>query len=1027
MPECLQEQHFHRKVIACLFLLCRLILFCLPVTAQAEKTTDAVNCGPMVAGLPLSKLPRLISGGGTECRWSDHSDAISSSSEKTSPGLWPVSVLLGSMEWLITEFQARGGISPEVLQPAQPDRRFSWQPLLPKPFLSEAELTAPARGQRLEALKTVLIPDDLPPWQQQTLSEQWRQLQQSLPDVKTPPHKTGTVQLFITIIDQHIRIGLNSRKPVSGQQLIAFNRALHELLLAIYQMVLEQEPIEDSQADDFSPIVSAAGGGGGDDGNNDDGSDQDDELPDIILDFALLPALLAGTDSDLLSLSILDQRSRLRKLRRRLARMIASGHSTMAAILRDRITVIEADEEYLLNLVVSPQKKGQKILPLLEKMLEQLTEDTSLPAEYDYAGNLRQAPVEQADTPKNSQNTLSGQGASGTSPNNLRSQRQPGQISGKRKNDDDDDDQRPGQKKAVANQTPEAICSVCGQWIPKTEPVIISGTGNKVYCQKHQPASILLLPEVVLRLLAEYLTWEDLIALTSTCRHFRVLGQNNPVPLYLKPLVRKMLGDKEKVDIAHKAYGIEKEIEHRLRHFKIPESVISKAIQADTTIYLQALHNYLLRYKIARFITKSKKCLKRILCLQSLSDGRFACGLGSGDVAIVNEELEEQRIISFPLEERRSLFDSFFALFRKKKPAVVSITELSDHRLLLGVTDYPDRFEKKEAIFIRAVDKVLTGVAVWDAETETWFVFPGAAIEPGISAMVPLADHRLAFYHHRSRSLRVWSTHKGEERELLTLAMESPVAGMLYQEAGQRLLIGHVSGMVSVWDAGQTDPAPPRNLLTSDQFSKYKPNCEVMSMKLFSDNRLAMASPGYVLIWDVATEPVLFHPLLILKSDLNRRDGQAENLPSHRNPVDQPVVESWVELHDRRLAILFRWPSQYGPRIRLIFWDTSSCDNKIAFDSEDDSYSGLMSELRVYGMMPLFGQHLLLVSQRAEVILWCTMSGVEMVSQYRINYKFDDFISVESPLFELSGSRILTCFGGRYLCVLNILYDQKNQ
>ena len=1022
MPEWLREQHLQTRVIVCLVLFCPLVLFCLPVSAQAVKTTTAVNCEQLIPGLPLPKLPRLISGEGAGCRWSGHSGAPRSSPEKPSPGLWPVSVLLGSMEWLIRGFQAWGGISPQVLQPGQPDRRFSWQPLLLKPSLSEAEPTTPAREQQLEALKASLIPDNLPPWQQQTLSEQWQRLHQSLPDVETPPHKTGTVQLIITIIDQHIRVALSSPKPVSNQQLISFNTALHNLLLAIYQMTLEQEPIDDSQADDYSPMVSAAGGGGDDDDNNDHGFGQDDKLPDIILDFALLPALLAGTDSDLLTLSILEQRSRLRQLRRRLATMIASGRSTMAAILQDRIMVIEADEEDLLNLAVSPGQKGQMILPLLEKMLESLTEDTLMPVEYDYAGNLRQAPVEQADTPKNSQNTLSGQGASGTSPNNVRSQKQPGQISGRRTNDDDDDEgQRPGQKKTVANRTPETICSVCGQLIQKNEPVVKSSTDNRVYCQKHQPANILLLPEVVLRLLAEYLEWEDLIALTSTCRHFRVLGQNNPVHLYLKPLVRKMLGDKQKADITQKAYGIEKEIEHRLRHFKIPESVIAKAIQADTTIYLQALHNYLLRYKIPRFTTKSKKCLKRILCLQSLSDGRFACGLGSGEVVIVNEELEEQRSISSPFEEHRSLFDSFFALFRKKKPAVVSITELSDHRLLLGVTDYPDRFEKKEAIFIRAVDKVLTGVALWDAEaeTETWFVFPGAAIEPGISAMVPLADHRLAFYHHRSRSLHVWSTHKGAERELLTLAMESPVAGMLYQEAEQRLLIGHVSGMVSVWSTGQTDPSPPRNLLTPDQFSKDNPNSEVMSIKLFSDNRLAMAFPGHVWIWNIATEPVLFHLNLTMS-----QAGQA-NLSSR--PVEEPVVESWVELHDRRLAILFRWPSQYGPRIRLIFWDTSSCDDKIAFDSEDSPYSGLMSEFRVYGMMPLLGQHLLLVSQRAEVILWCTMSGVETISQYRINYKFDDFIDLESPLFELSGSRILTCFGGRYLCVLNILCDQKDQ
>ena len=1016
MPECLREQHFHKKVIVCFFLLCRLILIGLPVSAQTEKTTAAVNCRPLESGLPLVKLPRLISDEGTECRWF-----------APSPNLWPVSVLLSSMEWLVTGFQIRAGTGSQVLQPAQPDRRFSWQSLLSKRFLPEAEPTAPAREQRLEALKTALIPDDLPPWQEQTLSEQWQQLQQSLPDVETQSRETDPVRLFITIIDQNIRIALSSRKPVSSQQLISFNTALHDLLLAMYQMILEQEPMADSQPDDYSPMVSAAGGGGDDDGNSDDESGQDDKLPDIILDFALLPALLTGADSDLLTLSILEQRSRLRKLRRRLARMIASGRSTMAAILRDRIMVIEADEEDLLNLAVSPEQKGQMILPLLEKMLESLTEDTLMPAEYDYAGNLRQAPVEQADTPKNSQNTLSGQGASGTSPNNVRSQKQPGQISGRRTNDDDDDDedQRPGQKKTVANRTPETICSVCGQLIQKNEPVVISSTDNRVYCQKHQPANILLLPEVVLRLLAEYLEWEDLIALTSTCRHFRVLGQNNPVHLYLKPLVRKMLGDKQKADLTQKAFGVEKEIEHRLRHFKIPESVIAKAIQADTTIYLQALHNYLLRYKIGKLESTYTKYPERVLCIQSLSDGNVACGLGSGEVLIMNEELGDCRVASFPIEQERSLFAYLFTFLRKKKPSVVSITELSDHRLLVGVTDHPDRFEKKNATFTRAVDKVLTSIALCDTKAETWFVFPGAVIEPGISAMEPLADHRLAFYHHSSQSLHIWSTRKGAEKELLTLAMESPVAGMVYQEAGQRLLIGHVSGMVSVWSTGQTDPVFAGKLLTPDRFSKHKPNCEVVSMKLFSDNRLAMAFPGYVLIWNAATEPIVFQTALIMEN--YSRAGQAGHLSSHRDLVDQPVVESWVELHDRRLAILLRLPSQYDLRLMLIFWDTSSCDVITAFDSGDDSCSGMMSEFSVYGMMPLFGQHLLLASQRGEVLLWGTIPGNETISQCSVNHEFVDFIDLETPLFELSGSRILTCFGGRYLYVLEFLCDQKDQ
>ena len=941
MPECLRKQHFHRKVIVCLFLLCRLILFCLPVSVQAEKTTTAVNCEQLIPGLPLPKLPRLI-----------------------------------------TEFQAWGGISPEVLQPAQPDRRFSWQPLFLKPSWPEAEPTVTAREQTLEALKASLIPDNLPPWQQQVLSEQW-------------------------------------------QQLISFNSALHELLLAMYQMLLEQEPMDDSQPDDYSPMVSAAGGGGDDDGNSDDDSDQDDKLPDIILDFALLPALLTGTDSDLLTLSILEQRSRLRQLRRRLARMVASGRSTMAAILRDRIMVIEADEEDLLNLAVSPEQKGQMILPLLEKMLESLTEDTLMPVEYDYAGNLRQAPVEQADTPKNSQNTLSGQGASGTSPNNVRSQKQPGQISGRRTNDDDDDeDQRPGQKKAVANRTPEAICCVCGQWIPKNEPLIISRIENKIYCQKHHPPFILSLPEVALLHLAEYLEWKDIISLTMTCRDLWALRQNNPVPLFLGPLVCKMREDHQDTDhqdtdITKNTYGTDNEIKRRLRQFNIPEAVISKAIQADSTFYLQLLHNFLLKYKTYDFDVKYTQYPERVFCLQSLSNGNFACGLGNGKVIIVNEELIEQTTLSFPFEKYSGLF-TFFGFFKEKEPPVVSIIELSDRRLLLGITDNPDWVGNKAAVYSLAVDKVLTSVALWDSETDAWFVFPKVVIEPGIRAVVPLADQRLVFYNHRSRSLRVWSTRKGEEKELLTLAMDSPVVATHYQEKEQKLLIGHVDGMVSVWNTGQADPAPPRNLLTENQFFAYNPSCELMIMKLFSGKRLAMAFDVDIRIWDIASDPVVCHASLDLKGDIAGRF-------SYGDSVQEPIVESWIELQDHRLAILFRWPRQYGSRVSLIFWDTAPGYVTFIIDSIKAACGDPRSKLCIYGMTPLFGHHILLASQRSEIILCSTIAGKERELHYSVDHEFDDFIDLEPPLIILPGSRILTCFGGRYLCVLEMLCGQEDR
>ena len=1026
-------KHFVRPekpvVAAFLFLSCRLILFCLPVSAQAEKATAAVNCGPLEFGLPLPGLPRLISGEGTECRWSGHSGAISSGSEKPSPGFWPVSVLTGSMEWLVT---AWAGVGPQVLQPAQPEKRFSLQPLLSKSFLSEAEPTAPAREQRPEALRPFLIPGDLPPWQQQTLSEQWQQLQLSLSDVETRFRETGRVQLFITIIDQHIRVALSSSKAASSQQLIAFNSALHELLLAIYQMLLEQEPMDDRQEDDYSPMVSAAGGSDGDDGNNDDGFGQDDKLPDIILDFALLPGLLAGTDSDLLTLSILKQRSRLQKLRRRLARMTENGRSMMAAILRDRIMVIEADEEDLLNLAVSPEKTGQKILPLLKKMLGQLTENALMPAEYDYAGNLRQAPVTRAGAKRSSRGNPSGEEASGTSPYNLRTRKQSGQISRKRKDDDSNDDQPPGKKKAVTSWTPQAVCSVCGKLIPKNKPVVISRIENKIYCQKHHPPFILSLPELVFCLLAEYLEWKDIIYLTMTCRDLWVLRQNNPVPLFLEPLVCKMLTENQDTDITKNAYGTDHEIERRLRRFNIPEAVISKAIQADTSLYLQALHNFLLKYKAYHFDAEYKEYPERVYCLQSMSNGHFACGLGNGKVIIVNEALEQQKTMSFPLKEYMSL-PAVFVLFKKKKLPVVSITELNDRRLLLGVTDTFVRLDKKVATFSRSFDKVLTSIAIWNTETGARFVFPGDAIEPGISAMVPLAGDRLAFYHDGPQSLYIWSTRKGEERELLTLPMASPVAMTHYLKEEQQLLIGHISGVISIWKTNQADPVPLRSLLTQNQASLHKLDSEWMIMKLFSDRRLAMAFPGYVWIWNIASEPVACHSALELKSifDYGYLIGQ-EELFSPGDEVEEPVVESWTELHDHRLAILFRWPRQYGLRIKMIFWDTNSdsdCDDvHFVFDSKNAPHKP-MSAFNVYGMMPLFGQHLLVASQSSGVTLWSTRPDENKELHYSVNPEFDDgdYTELEPPLIILSGSRILTCFGGRYLCVLDISGDQKDK
>ena len=1001
-------------VFACFVLSCRLVLFCLSVSALAEKATAAVNCGPLEFGLPLPGLPRLISGEGTECRWSGHSDAISSGSEKPSPGFWPVSVLMGSMEWLVT---AWAGVGPQVLQPAQPEKRFSLQPLLSKSFLSEAEPTAPAREQRPEALRPFLIPGDLPPWQQQTLSEQWQQLQLSLSDVETQFRETGTVQLFIPIIDQHIRVALSSSKAASSQQLIAFNSALHELLLAIYQMMLEQEPIDDRQADDYSPMVSAAGGSDGDDGNNDDGFGQDDKLPDIILDFALLPGLLAGTDSDLLTLSILKQRSRLQKLRRRLARMTENGRSMMAAILRDRIMVIEADEEDLLNLAVSPGKREQKILPLLHKLLQGSSEDALMPAEYDYARHLRQAPGKGGSTPKKSGGYFSGKGASGYRGYSSHSRRQSGQASGKGK-EGGNGGRHPDRKKTKASQVPAIICCICKKPIPKNKPAVINTIYNQAYCQKClQVFPLLSLPEAITLEVARYLEWKDIIQLSSTCRCLRQYRQANPVSWILKPLARRMSindQDAEPKDF----FGTEKEITDLLGSFRIPEPVISAAIGAGTGVYLQALYTFVFNHNALRFRLKNyTRCPGRVICIQALSNGHFACGLGDGQVFIMNEELKKLAASFIPVDKKSR---------HSKKMLVSSISELSDSRLLVTAINSLSQVDKVVSPFYRAVDNILAGIALWDIEAGDWYCFPRQTIEPGISAMTLLPDHRLALYYHSSNSLHVWNICKGAERKILTQPMYSPVTAMLCQKETQQLFTGHVSGAVSIWGTGQLGRSLPESLITAEEASIHKLNSEHMIMKLLSGQRLATASPGHVVVWDISKKPGLCVATLDLSKLFDYEPGKID-FESTPNRVKEPVAGSWVELHDHRLAILLQWPFKKRDKAgtTLLFWNVNPDQIHqqiyIAYDSVLPVCPATgMWPSSLHSMKPLLGNCLVLVSHQADIILWQSKPG-----DMRLDYCFtgwleEGYYTLEASLVFLSASRILTNFGGQCLCVFGL-------
>ena len=1025
------------------FLSCSLYL--LPVLSRANQITSPdLHCETLSSRLTGKNLPRLLSGEGKLCQWFHHlPTAANALQDILTTGLWPV---LNSLEWFTMGFPAWAEIWRQALQPSQPDKRFSGQYFEGLQVTFDEPNTLPEELKASKELKASLIPDNLPPWQQQELSGQWQRLHLNLPDIEIA--EAGQVRIYISIVDQRIRIALRSSSRVSRQRLMSFNSALHEFLLALYQIMLEQEPVDDIQADDYRPMVSAPGGGGDGDDNGDDGFSHDDNLPEIILDFNLLPGLLSGTAPELLTDSILKQRALLRRLHQRLDRAIARGDSTMAAILRDRIMVIEANEEDFLNLATAPDTNNQKILALLQS----LDADWLTPGDFDPGNYLRQIPVSGGKT-KSSSSYSSRYEAAGTSHHPLRSRKHSRQsTSGNGQDDDGGKDLPPTKKRDKASQEPEIICSACNKPIPKNEPKVKSSVNGKIYCRECYPGFVLLPPELFF-LVISYFEWNDLVHLSMTCKSLQDFFWKNPEQCILGPLMRKMGLQSREVD--KQAYGSEEDIIKRLGQYGIPDSVITLVTSSGSSLYLQAFHNFLLRHKPLKYQGKFSEARREIiLCLELLPNGQVACGLESGEINIRNYEIKEAATRSALFRVSKRIPFPQRARKEHKTSPVISINLLSDERLLVAYGSRDD-MDIPENYYL-AADKVIKRIALCDTETcKAHIIFPQAgAIESDIKAMVVLADHRLVFFNSQSSQLHVWNINKDQEQELFTLTPSSAVVRMLSLEQQPSLISCYtsliscyISGEVKIWSVQQGHNSNSAVLISAPQASRYK--LELMQdhhmkmIEIFSERRLLTASPGHVVAWNMTTIPARCMAHLNLKDVFGyRRADLHTGLARHPGPK----VQSWVELADHRLAILFQWCEKELTRTALIFWDTGLNTVTHHFDSKTvyqnipapnpeeecpsdyyfDHYICNPDKIDIHmtnTMMPLLGHHLMVASERSVFSLWQTVSGKEDVLASGNIELFDGGECLHPILIKLPGNRILGCFGGKYLALMHLFSD----
>ena len=179
--------------------------------------------------------------------------------------------------------------------------------------------------------------------------------------------------VVLSIVKQQFRIVVDSSGKLSDHA--RYNRAdlILDALLYVYQWLLPGSEWPD-QSDDITeaiPITAVAGGSGRDDDppDGDPPDENDGELKLYILDeLSELPSI-----QHLISDSIEQKRQLLNRLHQRIQQAIHSGHYHLAAILRDRIMVVEADRDELLAHTdydaVAPEAVNRLAISLLDALL----------------------------------------------------------------------------------------------------------------------------------------------------------------------------------------------------------------------------------------------------------------------------------------------------------------------------------------------------------------------------------------------------------------------------------------------------------------------------------------------------------------------------------------------------------------------------------------------------------------------------------------------------------------------------------
>ena len=223
------------------------------------------------------------------------------------------------------------------------------------------------KGWQATPVKELLIPAQLPDWQQHTLAGQWQQLADNRallsglsPNSHSDSPHWNQHSIFLSLINQQFRIVvMPSGKMTDSVRHSLVDFVLHSLLQVYRQLLNEsgQQDLVNEVTETVAVIAAAGSSGGGDDDGDDDGDKRGkppnpyDDEPDPFIIYESpqwLPMSLFL--QHLWDQSLQRKRHLLKYLHRRIERVIQSGNHQLAAVLRDRIMVIEADRDELLNL-----------------------------------------------------------------------------------------------------------------------------------------------------------------------------------------------------------------------------------------------------------------------------------------------------------------------------------------------------------------------------------------------------------------------------------------------------------------------------------------------------------------------------------------------------------------------------------------------------------------------------------------------------------------------------------------------------